>query len=1157
MKNFYQKNIPAVFILLWCLGNTNLIAQQESPPPETTQITVTGTTTEISDIDKVRTLINNTENNKELDETVRAKLLELYKFALERLESSQRYKSDAEKLTRLIETAPVKIKEARERLEQAKKLDVTVRALPTDLPEHATSKELEQRLAKEQADLVGLKNKLSGIEAEIQKLQVRPDKARQEISEAKKKLEEIEKSLNEVSINGQKSIEAKAGIILLNSRKSARLNEISKLDQELLSHNFERELLVTTRDVTSLEISHLEIRVKALEGLTNQLRSEEAQKAILTAEIAKRDATGKPPAVKELAEENSMLSAELVNVTERISNISPQHETLTTRLKQFGLDYDNAKNQIGIAGGIDQVLVEILLDQRRRLPDLRESRKASKGIEKEITATRLNRFRLDEQIKAISNTRQEAARIMSQKVQDSLPEKNRKDIENEIANLLDKKRELLNQLDTAYGSLLKSLGQLHSELNQYIETVQIYAAFMDERLMWVPSSPPINMATWNKLISSFNWLFSPYNWKDLGIASLNVFTNAPVLSGITLLITFWLFSTRIKLKKELEAISNNIWRISTDHFKHTLLALLITILSAIPFPFILGFISWQLLTMEGAAEFVKACGFGLLFTSWFMLSFQFFRAVCYKKGLGETHFKWKQTTLKILRNNLFWLLMTVSIASFFTAMVEYQSNNDFRDSLGRLGFITGMAAFAVFIKRVIRPKKGILANIISANPNGWLSRMTWLWYPAAILLPLSLAGLAAFGYYYVAFQLGFKLLQTLLILFGAVIVYYLGIRWFYIRERKLALEQALERRKAAAAAAVKSATEETIETTEVPLPQFEEPVVNLSAVKEQTRNLLRFFIGFSVIIGIWKIWAAVLPALNVLNKINLWSHTVVVDGSPTQQWVTMFHLMLCLVVGIVTAVAAKNLPGVLEISILQNLPIQTGSRYAITSISQYILVTIGLISVSKILGVNWSQFGWLFAALSVGIGFGLQEIVANFVCGIVLFVERPIRVGDIVTVSDVSGTVTKIQIRATTITNWDRQEYIVPNKEFITGRILNWTLSNTTNRFSIDVGIAYGSDVERARELLLQIASEHPEVLKDPAPFAMFQRFEDSTLHMVLRCYLPNLDKRLATIHELHSAIHSRFKEAGIEIAFPQRDIHIQTPDNIAKGSEDQLFSKK
>ncbi len=1134
----------------------NLSAQQLSPSPGSFDI-ASSYTTEVLNIHKVKTLITETEGKTEFDEALRTKLLEQYRAALYQLALSQRHKNEAENLKRYIEVTPEETRKIREQLQEAQKSDIQNKPLPADIAEYTTSRELDLRLAKEQADLTALRNKLSGIEVKIQQLQLRPDNIQSELVGAKQRLDEYTQTLKVDPLNAENPTESNARIVLLQARQRSALDEINKLEQELLSLDVKRELLLVTRDIFNIKVSYTERLIKAIGDMVNQFREKEVKQASLAAEAAKHEAIDKHPAVKELAGENAEYTAELTDVAQYISKITPQRTSLSDHLKQLKLDYENAKKQIEIAGNVDEALVQIMLDQRRRLPDLNGKRKINEEIRKKVIATRLRRFRLDEQIRPMSNIPQEVARTMSEKVQKPVPSANGKDIENEITVLLTKKSELLNKLDIAYGTLLKSLGEFHSELNQYIKNVQVYASFMDEQLMWVPSSPPFSKLTWHKLISSFNWLFSPYNWKDLGIASLSIFTNAPVLSGIAILVTFWLFSIRIKLKKKLEAISNNIGKISTDHFKHTLLALLITILSAIPFPFVLGFISWQLLKMEGSVEFVKACGFGLFFTSWLMLSFQFFRAVCYRKGLGETHFKWKKPTLKILRNNLFWLLMIVSIASFFTALVEYQSNNNFRDSLGRLGFITGMAAFTVFIKRIIQPKKGIFGNLISGNPNGWLSRMTWLWYPAAILLPVSLAGLAAFGYYYVAYQLGLKLLQTLWILFGAVIAYYIGIRWFYIKERKFALEQALERRKAAAAAAAKSAAEETIETTEVTLLQFEEPVVDLSAVKEQTRNLLRSFIGISVTIGIWAIWATVLPALNVLYKINLWSHTVVIDGSPTLQWVTLFHLMLCLVVGVIMTVVAKNLPGVLEIAILQNLPIQTGSRYAITSISRYIFITIGLISITKIMGVNWAQFGWLFAALSVGIGFGLQEIVANFVCGIVLFLERPIRVGDIVTVSDVSGTVTKIQIRATTITNWDRQEYVVPNKEFITGRILNWTLSNSTNRFTVDVGIAYGSDVDHARELLLQIANEHPEVLKDPAPFAMFQKFEDSTLHMALRCYLPNLDKRLATIHEIQSAVHSRFKEAGIEIAFPQRDIHVRNADNVANESEEQQFSGK
>ena len=181
------------------------------------------------------------------------------------------------------------------------------------------------------------------------------------------------------------------------------------------------------------------------------------------------------------------------------------------------------------------------------------------------------------------------------------------------------------------------------------------------------------------------------------------------------------------------------------------------------------------------------------------------------------------------------------------------------------------------------------------------------------------------------------------------------------------------------------------------------------------------------------------------------------------------------------------------------------------------------------------------AALSVGIGFGLQEIVANFISGLIILFERPIRVGDLVTVADVDGAVTKIRIRATTITNWDRKEYIVPNKEFITGRIMNWTLSNPINRVVISVGIAYGSDTQKARELLLKVAREHPIVLEDPAPIAAFEGFGDNALNFVLRCYFPNFDNWVNNKTEIYMAIDKAFREAGITIAFPQRDIHFNT----------------
>jgi potassium efflux system protein len=179
----------------------------------------------------------------------------------------------------------------------------------------------------------------------------------------------------------------------------------------------------------------------------------------------------------------------------------------------------------------------------------------------------------------------------------------------------------------------------------------------------------------------------------------------------------------------------------------------------------------------------------------------------------------------------------------------------------------------------------------------------------------------------------------------------------------------------------------------------------------------------------------------------------------------------------------------------------------------------------------------LVAAASVGLGFGLQEIFANFVSGIILLFERPMRVGDVITIGNTTGTVSRIRFRATTIVDGDRKELIVPNKSFITGNLLNWTLSDSVNRVALKVGVAYGSDPNKVRELLLKIASEHPSILKDPAPTASLEELGDSALVFQMRAFLPTLKDRQKATHELNTMIHDRFRAAGIDIPFPQQEV--------------------
>ena len=209
------------------------------------------------------------------------------------------------------------------------------------------------------------------------------------------------------------------------------------------------------------------------------------------------------------------------------------------------------------------------------------------------------------------------------------------------------------------------------------------------------------------------------------------------------------------------------------------------------------------------------------------------------------------------------------------------------------------------------------------------------------------------------------------------------------------------------------------------------------------------------------------------------------------------------------------------------------------------IIGTGTVAAFSALGVQWSQLQWLVAALGVGIGFGLQEIIANFISGLIILFERPIRVGDVISTGGNDGVVTRIRIRATTICDWDGKELLVPNKEFITGRLLNWSLSDPKVRLVLPVGIAYGSDVELAIKTLYNIVGAHSRVVDDPPPQIVFESFGDNALMLSARCYLDSLENRMGVVTELNREIYRRFEELGIVIAFPQRDIHFDADKPI------------
>jgi len=292
--------------------------------------------------------------------------------------------------------------------------------------------------------------------------------------------------------------------------------------------------------------------------------------------------------------------------------------------------------------------------------------------------------------------------------------------------------------------------------------------------------------------------------------------------------------------------------------------------------------------------------------------------------------------------------------------------------------------------------------------------------------------------------------------------------------------------------------------------------------------------------GIWWIFQNVLPAMSLVQDHILWTTT---DAAMKKLPITLGRVVSAFLVVIMTVIVTRNVPGLLEITLLKNLPLDRGARFAVTTLCRYSLAIVGVVFAFSRIGIGWSRVQWLVAAMTVGLGFGLQEIFANFISGLIILFEQPIRVDDVVTIEDVTGVVSKIKIRATTIRKWDRRELIVPNKEFITGRLVNWTLSDNVMRLEFPVGIAYGSDTALAEKILYEIAHADKDVLTDPAPTVVFKSFGDSCLDFELRVYFNGIETYLPLWHRTNMAIDQAFRKANLEIAFPQRDLHIRSSD--------------
>ncbi len=228
-----------------------------------------------------------------------------------------------------------------------------------------------------------------------------------------------------------------------------------------------------------------------------------------------------------------------------------------------------------------------------------------------------------------------------------------------------------------------------------------------------------------------------------------------------------------------------------------------------------------------------------------------------------------------------------------------------------------------------------------------------------------------------------------------------------------------------------------------------------------------------------------------------------------------------------------------------------GARQAIATLTRYVVLLLGLLIILQTAGINLTTLNVLAGAVGIGVGFGLQNVVSNFISGLIIMFERPIKIGDRIVVDNIEGDVVDIGARSTVVLTNDNINIIVPNSKFITENVVTWKYNDAKVRMKVAVGVAYGSDLRKVEKLLLEVAEAEADVIADPAPVVRFMEFGDSSLNLELRVWTTSgVTRKGKLVSSLNFAIYDKFQQNGIEIPFPQRDLHIRS-GTVAVKKED------
>lgn len=761
----------------------------------------------------------------------------------------------------------------------------------------------------------------------------------------------------------------------------------------------------------------------------------------------------------------------------------------------------NVRERLEVSG-LTQALGGLFLEEQRRLRDLEELHFTVTAIEQEITESRLRSISLREALAAAQPSGLEPAQ----------------------AELRTLRRQALESQLQAEQTLTAQLQQADAHLRAAVRLLDEVQQILRETLLWWPSHVPVGKDWALAVPVAVVALFEPDSWKELGRALAAVTWGSPIPTLLTLLGVGALLAWGRGTPARLAELARQTEHRFTDHIRHTLQALGWSLIRALPVPALLMTTALRLQALPEAGYGVEILGTMLFSAAIWWLAGHLLLLFTRSDGVGTTHFGWPELLVRRVRRDLTWFLPAQLLLILFLALAFGHPEEAVFNVFGRLWLLAAAVLVGLLGWRLLAPPPKGARPLLEERKRRFLRLLI-------LSATLALGLLCLGGYLLTVGELLDRIVDTSVVLGAVWLAHSLAARALILSETRLLIRRMREQR-AKASGEGPAGAEGGLDLPERHL--------SLEDVNQQTRTLLHVLTGGGIFIALFWVWADMLPALTWLDGVTLWSRSIQVDDTEILSRVSLQDFLLAIFLGFLFTLAARNLPGLVEILLARSTRMDAAGRYTVTMLLRYLMAVIAVVSVFSLLGLRWSELQWMVAALTLGLGFGLQEVVANFVSGLIVLLERPVRVGDTVTIGEYSGTVARIRTRATTIIDWDNKEVVVPNKNFITERLINWTLSDTTTRVVIPVGVSYDSDVDKVRAQLLEVATQDSHVMDDPAPCVYFLRFGNSTLDFELRVYVNQLRDRLDTISDLHTAIIKCFRREGIEIAFPQMDLHVR-----------------